>query len=209
MVITEKIDGTNAAVVVIPEVNEPNPANGILVDGHWVYAQSRTRLIPLKARGLDDINWRKQDNAGFGEWVRLNAVALIDFLGPGHHYGEWWGHGIQRGYGLEKGDRRFSLFNTKRWGFLEDPRAAPDIPGLGAVPVIEQYTFDTNVIRDAFTELIGGGSYAAPGYMNPEGIVVYHSASDQVFKVTDNADRHKGAPGLVITTIYAVGGMVA
>jgi hypothetical protein len=191
MVITEKIDGTNAAVVIIPESDEPNPTDGIYIDGHWVYAQSRTRLIPLRARGMDDIGWRKRDNAGFGEWVRAYAPNLVAELGPGYHYGEWWGNGIQRGYGLQKGDKRFSLFNTKRWGYLEDPYQAPNIPGLGVVPVIEQYEFDTEVIREAFAELMGGGSYAAPGFMEPEGLVVYHAASDQVYKVTENGDRHK------------------
>lgn len=191
MVITEKIDGTNAAVVIIPEGDEPNPTDGIFVDGYWVFAQSRTRLIPLRARGLDDISWRKRDNAGFGEWVRLNVDGLIDALGPGYHFGEWWGHGIQRGYGLEKGDRRFSLFNTKRWGYLADPGLAADVPGLGVVPILEEYTFNTEVIRDCFEELMAGGSYAVPGFDNPEGIVIYHGASDQVYKMTDNGDQHK------------------
>lgn len=191
MVVTEKLDGTNGCVVIIPEENEPDPTYGININGYWVYAQSRTRLIPLRARGMDDIGWRKRDNAGFGEWVRLNCYLLTEALGAGYHYGEWWGHGIQRGYGLEKGDRRFSLFNTKRWGYLSDPGLAANVPGLGVVPVMEEYTFDTDVIRDIFSDLMGGGSYAVPGYMNPEGLVVYHPASDQVFKMTDNGDAHK------------------
>jgi len=38
------------------------------------------------------------------------------------------------------------------------------------------------------------GSYAAPGFMQPEGVVVYHKASGQVFKKTpDKNDGHKGA----------------
>jgi hypothetical protein len=35
-------------------------------------------------------------------------------LGPGRHFGEWWGAGIQRRYGLT--EKRFSLFNVTRWG---------------------------------------------------------------------------------------------
>lgn len=200
VIITEKIDGTNAAVVVIPENEEPNPTDGVLVNGSWVFAQSRKKLIPLKARGMDDINWRKRDNAGFGEWVRLNAEALVDVLGPGYHYGEWWGSGIQRGYGLEKGDKRFSLFNTKRWGHFAIPEAQSGIQGLGVVPVIDTFTFDTELILDAFYELMDNGSYAVSNFMNPEGIVIYHPASDTLFKMTDNGDVHKSQ--------FATGGLI-
>ncbi len=34
---------------------------------------------------------------------------------PATYFGEWWGSGVQRGYGLQKGDKRFSLFNVSRW----------------------------------------------------------------------------------------------
>jgi hypothetical protein len=79
MIITEKIDGTNAAVIV--------------TEGGQVYAQSRTRLItPGKTT----------DNFGFAAWVEQNKVFLAERLGPGYHYGEWWGVGIQRGYGLRE-----------------------------------------------------------------------------------------------------------
>lgn len=197
--ITEKIDGTNGAVVIIPESQEPDPTDGVYRNGHWVYAQSKNKLIPLRARGLDDISWRKRDNAGFGAWVLANAETLVDVLGAGHHYGEWWGSGIQRGYGLEKGDKRFSLFNTKRWGHFAVPEAQPNIPGLGVVPVIDVFTFNTADILDAFYELMDVGSYAVPGFMNPEGIVIYHPASDTLFKMTDNGDMHKGG--------FATGGL--
>lgn len=37
------------------------------------------------------------------------------------------------------------------------------------------------------------GSFAAPGFMRPEGIIVYHSASGHVFKVLlEDDDRPKG-----------------
>ena len=51
---------------------------------------------------------------GFARWVETNRERLITLLGPGLHFGEWWGSGIQRGYGLTKGDKRFSLFNVER-----------------------------------------------------------------------------------------------
>lgn len=86
-IITEKIDGTNAQVV-------------IGEDGS-VRAGSRTRWITPD-----------NDNFGFASWVKQHEEELRE-LGPGQHFGEWWGVGIQRGYGLS--ERRFSLFNATRW----------------------------------------------------------------------------------------------
>lgn len=87
VVVTEKLDGTNACVVID--------------DDGTVAAQSRSRLITPTA-----------DNYGFAVWVEANKEELKQ-LGPGYHYGEWWGQGIQRRYGLL--EKRFSLFNVGRW----------------------------------------------------------------------------------------------
>lgn len=120
IVITEKLDGTNAAIGII----ELGPEEQATMDA-WrtadgrrfrVYAQSRTRIItPL------------DDNFGFAAWVQKNQGALIEALGPGLHFGEWWGVGIQRGYGLT--ERRFSLFNTAKW---TQPDFAPKLEALRA-----------------------------------------------------------------------------
>src|SRR5262249_48952948 len=104
-VITEKIDGTNAAIG-FQEVEESVDNACCYLIGHGlpltaVYAQSRNRIITPE-----------QDNHGFARWVHDNAFALFEVLGLGLHFGEWWGSGIQRGYGLPKGEKRFSLFNT-------------------------------------------------------------------------------------------------
>ena len=114
--ITEKIDGTNAAIHIKPLQSDEKPSpNAIALvetdtDGciAQVAAQSRTRLITVE-----------NDNHGFAKWVAANAAALADNLGEGVHFGEWWGSGIQRGYGLEKGEKRFSLFNAHRWADIE------------------------------------------------------------------------------------------
>ena len=71
------------------------------------------------------------------------ANALAEELGEGVHRGEWWGNGIQRGYGLQNGDKRFSLFNVHRWEGLE----ADSVPGLGVVPVLWRGPFDTINVR--------------------------------------------------------------
>ena len=48
----------------------------------------------------------------------------MTFLVPGRHFGEWWGSGIQRGYGLD--EKTFSLFNAYRWGWLNEADLAMD-----------------------------------------------------------------------------------
>lgn len=179
VVVTEKIDGTNAAVVIQPYSGElHNAATFVQVDGesYSVQVQSRKRFITPE-----------DDNFGFARWVAENVDGLIRTLGIGLHFGEWWGSGIQRGYGLS--EKRFSLFNAKRWG-KEDLSA---VAGLGVVPVITTYTMGDHAIDLALDTLRKEGSLAAPGFMNPEGIVVYHTASGQLFKVLlENDELPKG-----------------
>jgi hypothetical protein len=187
MIITEKIDGTNAAIGIVPagtftfgQGGTPGlVAFGKIDDAEYVvYAQSRKRLITP-----DD------DNYGFARWVCDNAIDLVPILGPGLHFGEWWGQGIQRNYGLDH--RRFSLFNTSRWGWLNDPQAreAKAIPDqLWSVPVLMQHTFATTVILETMADLYKFGSSANPGFMKPEGIVVYHTAANVMFKQTFEGD---------------------
>lgn len=159
-VITEKIDGTNAQVVVD--------------DDGRVWAGSRKRRITVG-----------DDNFGFAKWV-VQHYEELQGLGPGTHYGEWWGGGIQRGYGLI--EKRFSLFNVARWS--EWRPACCDV-----VPVLTRNTkFMDYQAEVALNRLRVWGSLAAPGFMRPEGIVIFHSASNQLFKATLEGDeKPKGA----------------
>ena len=160
IIVTEKIDGTNAAVIV--------------TDDGEVGAQSRSRVITPE-----------QDNFGFAGWVAGNRELLAETLGPGYHFGEWWGSGIQRGYGLAKGERRFSLFNTSRWAGVDLPG---DI-GLGVVPILHSGPFDQDAVTFALQDLVDDGSAAAPGFLDPEGVVVFHVAANRMFKVTIKGDE--------------------
>jgi hypothetical protein len=132
----------------------------------------------------------KEDNFGFAGWVSDNAEDLVRVLGQGMHYGEWWGAGIQRRYGLDH--KRFSLFNTSRWtpGGLFEAGA----PGeLDVVPVLEVGTGEW-VVEEALAKLRDVGSFAAPTFRNPEGVVVYHTAANAYFKATlDDDGQPKGA----------------
>lgn len=154
IVVTEKIDGTNALV----SVSE----SGV------VRAGSRSRWITPEA-----------DNFGFARWVADHAEALAR-LGPGHHYGEWYGAGIQRRYGLDH--RRFALFNAGRWS---DERDRPEC--CGVVPILAE-GIGESVIDGALERLRTSGSVAVPGFMRPEGVVVWHSASGSLYKVILEGD---------------------
>lgn len=151
-VITEKIDGTNAQIV-------------ISADG-TIRAGSRNRWITPE-----------NDNYGFAGWVARNAEELLK-LGEGQHFGEWWGNGIQRGYGLK--EKRFSLFNTGRWS---EP-ACCDV-----VPVLYAGEFATDTIDMVLENLKETGSQAAPGYDQPEGVIVFMTAANHLYKVLAENDN--------------------
>ena len=155
-VVTEKIDGTNAQVHVL--------------DDGSVLAGSRSRYITPA-----------DDNFGFAAWVKAHEDELRT-LGPGRHFGEWWGSGIQRGYGLK--EKRFSLFNVSRW---EAPSSRPEC--CGCVPVLYQGQFDTARVVSALDDLKTFGSAASPGFMKPEGVIVYHIAGNLYFKKTIEKDE--------------------
>jgi len=165
IVVTEKIDGTNAAI-------------HITEDGE-VQAQSRSRLIyPGKST----------DNYGFAGWVDAHKDELVTLLGGGTHYGEWWGQGIQRGYGVE--GKRFWLFNTSLEGKIKYQK--PEGLAIGTVPVLYEGVNESSEIRATLNRLRDHGSVAAPGFMNPEGVCVFHTTLRTVSKVTlDKNDAGK------------------
>jgi hypothetical protein len=58
--------------------------------------------------------------------------------------------------------------------------------------VLYEGPFETDKVDEALLSLRNVGSYAAPGFMNPEGVVVFHTHSNQSFKKTlDKEDKHK------------------
>lgn len=154
IIISEKIDGTNAQVC-------------IGEDGSMKFG-SRTRWITPE-----------DDNYGFAKWATENAEELRK-LGPGRHFGEWWGVGIQRGYGVS--DKRFSLFNSIRWA---DERPAC----CSVVPVLFDGIWLPECASTAIERLRTFGSQAAPGFMKAEGIVMFHVAAGVGFKKTLEKDE--------------------
>jgi len=163
IVITEKIDGTNGVIFIPDAVEAAEFAYSL------IYAGSRNRWIEPG----------KGDNFGFAAWVDLNSASLIEGLGPGYHFGEWWGAGIQRRYGLT--EKRFSLFNPFRYETL--PACC------GVVPVLYEGPMHVGTVHDVLWNLDATGSQAAPGFMDPEGVVIYHTASKTLFKKTITGDE--------------------
>jgi len=174
VVITEKIDGTNGRICNVPIAKGYHDDKML---GYWygpdastwaMYAGSRTRWITPS-----------DDNYGFAKWALANFEDLKN-LGPGAHFGEWWGQGIQRKYGLT--EKRFSLFNAAKWG--ESRPACCNV-----VPVLFRGPFETQFVDGTLKALAERGSVAAPGFMKPEGIVIFHSAARTLFKKTLEKDE--------------------
>lgn len=165
VIVSEKIDGTNAAIIVADDLE--------------VHCQSRTKIITPQS-----------DNAGFANWVKKNEKELAAQLGPGIHFGEWWGAGIGRGYGLK--EKRFSLFNTHQWHTESEDCRCVEAPLCYVVPVLAVIPkFSTEVVDEVMAKLKETGSVAARGYDNPEGVVVLHTGNLSLFKVTFEYDEGK------------------
>lgn len=183
VIVAEKVDGINAQIC----INEEGNIRAGIRNG-WVVPQ-----IGVMATGGYD--YRDLNNLtpelSLANWAWINQVELKK-LGKGRHFGEWWGYNIGRGYGLT--ERRFSLFNTERWS---DDDVRPKC--CHVVPVIWRGLLDSYVFSELDGYVTGieksidllkeNGSYAAPGFMSPEGIVIFHTAANVLFKMTIENDE--------------------
>jgi hypothetical protein len=190
VLVTEKIDGSNSAVRIRPfdiDADRSEQVDTVSIDGeqYTLWAQSRKRLLqPVKAL----------DNFGFASWVYENAPALVRVLGPGDHFGEWWGSGIQRSYGLK--EKRFSVFNAARWDEALSPtEALTEVSNLYRVPTLfrgQFYDLDLPALR---ADLEENGSKVVPGFKS-EGMVVYLRELNASYKVLlENDSIHKWEVG--------------
>lgn len=153
--ITEKIHGTNAQI--------------LIAENGRVTAGSRSRWITPE-----------DDNYGFAAWAADRRGVLASALGEGQHFGEWYGRGINAGYGMA--ERRFALFNTHRW---TEPKAQGLLPeGVDVVPVLYSGPLIATIFDETMERLKTSGSVLVPGYMKPEGIVVRFDRSHVLMKRT-------------------------
>lgn len=200
MTITEKIDGTNGAVVITRYLGNEDPTDHLAELNAVAMVKHDNQVFLVSAQSRKRMLTHGNDNFGFGQWVKENAFGLVVNLGEGTHYGEWWGSGIQRRYDLSgPSNKRFSLFNVHRYAgivrnnALTDDRNEAWVPNLRVVPILAEHTYSDDVIRETLRSLENNGSVAEPGFRNPEGIIVFHSASRQVYKVLiENDDQPKG-----------------
>jgi len=152
--ITEKIDGSNAQVYI--------------KDDGTILAGSRNKWI-FPGR---------QDNFGFAQWVEDNKEQLL-LLGPGRHFGEWYGQGIQRKYSMT--ERKFALFNVDK-----------ENPVCTTVPVLYRGNYNEHCVLDALDDLRSNGSRINPS-TESEGLIIRLLMSGQAYKVMlYGDDKHKG-----------------
>lgn len=171
----DKIPRLRRDCIITEKLDGTNAQVYIPEDGGPMLVGSRNRWITPEA-----------DNFGFARWA-VEHEAELRLLSPGRHFGEWWGSGIQRRYDLS--EKRFTLFNTTRW-------SAPDavLPAcVSIVPVLYAGPFSDKAVADCLGQLRECGSVASPGFLNPEGVVVFLSASRQLYKVTLGDDGAKGS----------------
>lgn len=189
--VTEKIDGTNACVVILPYHIDHEP---LIQDGYakafaTVVTETETELYTFATQSRKRFikPGKNTDNAGFAGWAWDNVDALIPTLGYGKHFGEWYGQGIQHGYGLK--EKRFALFNASRW---EDLTGA-EVRGMGVVPVLYDgpavsdldgptVVGGMNPVKQSIEHLRREGSRAVPGYMSPEGVIAYYRLARVSYK---------------------------
>ena len=157
IIITEKLDGMNGVIY-----------NGI--DGEFLVGSRTCWITP------------STDMFGFAKWAYEHKQELQQ-LGHGLHHGEWWGCGIRRGYGLT--EKRFSLFNTTKWG-INRPICCH------VTSILYQGVLTGDIVDKTLEQLKLHGSYSAPTFDRPEGIVIFHTAANICFKKTIlNDDKPK------------------
>ncbi len=179
VIITEKIDGTNGLIYIGPEGD--------------VYAGSRNRWLSIE-----------DDNYGFARWVDLHSTVLRDTLDVGWHYGEWFGQGIARGYGLDH--KRFYLFAVDRYPDLRDNNdlVLPGGTQLGVVPVMmRSVQFDPLlhiqecINKFADTAELGPGRSNINNFPRPEGFCIFFEHNHMILKVVlDKHDEKKVVSGV-------------
>lgn len=167
--ITEKMDGTNACVIV--------------EGGQVVGAQSRNRLLTsLSHNSFGEPFFQDHgENHGFAHWVKTNKDKLA-LLGDGYHYGEWCGPGINgnRHNLTEKVFYHFNPFRYRDTDFKEYEA------GISFVRVLFEGEITDEVVKrtaEAHWDSIHDVFY------KPEGVMIYYHDFKTTLKFTyDNPE---------------------
>lgn len=157
--ITEKIDGTNAQIYITEDEFLVGSRN------RWITSES--------------------DNFGFAKFCYANKEELIKNLGPGRHFGEWWGGGVTKAKFPGKEGKTLSLFdNPSLW---ECPLNIGGVR-VSAPPILYSGDYKDGLVTSIMEKLISDGSVNWPG-TEVEGIVLRFKTGEK-FKVTVD-DRSK------------------
>lgn len=159
--IYEKIDGSNAQIMIFDQDGETK-----------VIAGSRNRIITVDS-----------DNFGFAKWVKENEKDLVSIFGFGRFYGEWFGPSIQRGYGLK--EKKFAVFNHSEVDGKEL------LPSMTKAPLLYEGLYKEYLVQEVTNSLKEKGSVVAPGFMNPEGIVMRFQRNGALFKIVFKEPENK------------------
>lgn len=159
MLITEKLEGTNAQIVFL-ESETPN-------------------YIPWLAGSRNKWLTETSSNFGFYQFVEENVEVLFEILGVGRHYGEFCGDKIQNTAGVE--GKKLFMFNTS----LDIPEEYKHI--VDTVPRLHVGPFNPRVIHEILNGLKDNGSVASPGFYPVEGIIL-HLSSKRYKIYLDNID---------------------
>lgn len=214
-VFTEKIDGSNAQIQIVQISSTTLAAIDSMEKTDYTLVHTPTDDEQYAIRAGSRKRWIGEasgDNFGFAAWVRENAEGLIQ-LGTGTHFGEWYGSGIQRGYGLT--EKRFALFNVSKWlDSHEDdeesiewvrsrfPKAIPAPSCCRVVPIIGVFDHngdmgDIETISEAvdwadFALRLNGTRIKDAVDTKPEGVVLFNEASHHYYKHLFDSPGPKG-----------------
>ncbi len=175
-VITEKIDGTNAQIRIShTEEGDSEDSDVVAITGGDISLSMR---VGSRSRWITP----DSDNYGFARHVIENQERYFK-LSEGTHFGEWYGLGIQHGHGMK--EKRLALFNNLRWDNVSRPE------GIDVVPTLYNGEYYPELINDVATKLKNEGSVLVPGWMKPEGFIVYFPEFRKSAKWTFEAQEGK------------------
>jgi hypothetical protein len=192
MHITQKINGTGVLIHVFkgPFKKEMNDAGIDLALTHPIndadlrqmFPNKTVKLVPSPIGNPYSFVWTQEtilmagsqnrwltpddDNFGFANFVEENKIDLIDALGEGTHYGEWAGPDIKNGEGLKEK----TLFLFDWWKY--DNKLEKFNGRVKTVPLLYSGKLDLSMADSIMETLKNKGSFAAEGFMDPEGIVI-------------------------------------
>lgn len=138
---TEKVDGTNMSIYIIPEMGPIDPNGGSPKHEYKMEVHGKTEKAQLNPKLLENI---------YRKWPieKLVEVFSKDGVGPTDTiilYGEGYGAGIQKGGNYIKNDVDFRLFDVQIGKFWLEREALEDIASklsMDIVPVIGEMTID-------------------------------------------------------------------